>query len=223
MAQHVVRASIGLTGTRDRHRLFGWHESNMRNAMTQDPEIEAIGLITTALGQLEDEQARARVLRYANERFGAGDPEPRRPQNRPPVLVQPGVSTGLPPADTAEPNFPEFVDLFDAANPATDVDRALVAAYWLQCSTKQTSWTGLEVNNLLKNLGHGLGNVTTAMNNSQKQKPALVRQMTKSGKARQARKTYKLTTAGVTHVRKKLGLSEAVPPALADNGEYESA
>lgn len=191
--------------------------------MTQDPEIEAIGVITTALGQLEDEQARARVLRYANERFGAVGRESRWPQHPPQDPERVAGAPRWPPADAAEPDFPEFVDLFDAANPATDLDRALVAAYWLQCCTKQASWGGLQVNNLLKDLGHGLSNVTTAMNNAQKHKPALVRQMAKSGKARQARKTYKLTTAGVTHVRKKLGLSEAVPPALADNGEDESA
>jgi hypothetical protein len=105
----------------------------------------------------------------------------------------------------------------------TDFDRVLVAAYWLQGCAKQASWGGLQVNNLLKDLGHGVRNVTTALNSAQKHKPALVRQMSKSGKSQQARKTYKLTTAGVTRVRKKLGLSGAIPTALADNGGDESA
>ncbi len=68
-------------------------------------------------------------------------------------------------------------------------------------------------------MGHGVGNITTALTNAQKHKPALVRQTSKSGKSRQARKTYKLTTAGVKYVREKVGLSGAVPAALADSGE----
>jgi hypothetical protein len=191
--------------------------------MTIDPEIEAIGVVTTALGQLEDEQARARVLRYANERFGASDPEPRQPQYLPPAPKQFEVPPGPTPSEAAEANFAEFVDLFDAANPTTDVDRALVAAYWLQSCKNEPSWGALRVNSLLKDLGHGLSNVARALTDAQKRKPALVRQISKSGKAQQARKTYKLTTAGVADVRKKLGMSGAVPPALADNGGDQGA
>jgi hypothetical protein len=106
--------------------------------MTQDPEIEAIGVITTALGQLEDDQARARVLHYANERFGAGGPELRLP----PAPKQFEVPSGPALPEAGEPNFPGFVDLFDAASPATDVDKALVAAYWLQGCKQQASWGG---------------------------------------------------------------------------------
>src|ERR1700739_3045450 len=121
--------------------------------MTQDLEIEAIGTITTALGKLEDDQARARVLRYANERFGLAYQEPRRAEVAPQVA---GQATGGPlhsRVEPADPIFSEFVDLFDAASPATNLDKALVAGYWLQLCTKQASWTGQQANNLLKDLG----------------------------------------------------------------------
>jgi hypothetical protein len=190
-------------------------------AMTQDPEIAAMGTITTALGQLEDNQARARVLRYANERFGVPVQEPRRTQQAPEV---PGhAENGQPRPEAAEPNFRDFADLFDKANPATNVDKALVAGYWLQFGSKQASWTGQEANNLLKDLGHGLPHITHATTNAQNHKPALMRQLSKAGKSQQARKTYRLTNAGVVRVREKLGLSGTVPPALADNGEEQSA
>jgi hypothetical protein len=189
--------------------------------MTEDLELEAIHAIANALSKLQDDQARVRVLGYANARFGGADQEPRRTQHA--LQVAGPAGNGSSRADMAEPSFSEFVDLFDKASPATNVDKALVAGYWLQLCSKQVSWTGQQANNLLKDLGHGLSNITNATNTAQSHKPALIRQISKSGKAQQARKAYKLTTAGVARVREMLGLSGAVPPALEDNGEEQSA
>jgi hypothetical protein len=189
--------------------------------MTEDLELEAIRAIASALGKLQDEQARVRVLGYANARFGGPDQEPRGIQRSLQVAGQAG--NGQSRADMAEPSFPAFVDLFDKASPATNVDRALVAGYWLQLCSKQASWTGQQANDLLKDLGHGLDNITNATNTAQRHKPALIRQISKTGKSQQARKTYKLTTAGVARVREMLGLSGTVPSALVDNGEEQSA
>jgi hypothetical protein len=52
----------------------------------------------------------------------------------------------------------------------------------------------------LKNLGQGLANITNAIDGLRNQKPALVLQLKKSGKSQQARKTYKLTVAGIKAV-----------------------
>ncbi len=144
-------------------------------------------------------------------------------QVAPQVPEQAGGGSQQSRVEIAEPSFPGFVDLFDKASPATNVDRALVAGYWQQCCMKQASWTGQQANNLLKDVGQPVANITTATNNAQKQRPALIRQISKTGKAQQGRKTYKLTTAGVARVRGMLGLSGAVPPALTDNGEEQSA
>jgi hypothetical protein len=97
------------------------------------------------------------------------------------------------------------VDLFDAANPRTDPERAEVAAFWFQVIQNNSSWQSQTLNNALKDLGHGLGNVTDALNSLQERRPAHVRQVSKAGSSRQARKTYKLTTAGVNAVRAMLG------------------
>ena len=96
--------------------------------------------------------------------------------------------------DASERSFEHFVDLFDAVDPKSDVDKALTGAYWLQVVSKQDSWQSLRVNNLLKDMGHGVANVTSALRTAQERKPALVRQVNKSGRSQQSWKTYKLTT-----------------------------
>jgi hypothetical protein len=183
-------------------------------------ELGAMGAIAAALDGIDDAETRSRVLRWAAEHYGVALPGVKRIDGAvtPPVDVQdPPRQVGR--ASSSEPTFGDFVDLFDAVDPKTDIDKALTAAYWLQVVSKQPSWQSLRLNNLLKDTGHGLPNVTSTLSSAQAKKPALVRQMSKNGKAAQAWKTYKLTTTGVAHIRGKLGLSGAVPAALVDNGE----
>lgn len=187
-----------------------------------DPEIEAMGQVATALDNLADD-ARARVLRWAADRYGA--PMVAATVGRTSPGARDGVLEDKAPRaaevrETSERSFEHFVDLFDAVDPKSDVDRALTAAYWLQVVSKQDSWQSLRVNNLLKDMGHGVANVTSALRTAQERKPALVRQVHKSGRAQQSWKTYKLTTSGVSYIRRKLGLA-AVPTALQDRGEDE--
>jgi hypothetical protein len=62
----------------------------------------------------------------------------------------------------------------------------------------------MELNTNLKNLGHGLSNVTDALTSLINRKPSFVLQTAKSGKSRQARKKYKLTRAGLDEVRRMI-------------------
>jgi hypothetical protein len=201
------------------------HEAGDDGGMSVDREIEAMGAIATALSSLDDEGMRARVLRWAVDRFGVSVSVPKGPGMdgpKPDENKEDGhrkVGGG----SSSERAYDHFVDLFDAVDPKTDVDKALTAAYWLQVVSKQASWQARAVNNLLKDTGHGLANVTTALNTAQQHRPALVRQMSKSSKAQQAWKTYKLTTSGVAHIRGKLGLTGTVPPDLRDNGSDKDA
>jgi hypothetical protein len=57
-----------------------------------------------------------------------------------------------------------------------------------------------EINAALKNLGHPIGNITSAFDNLKARKPAPVMQLKKSGTSKQARKTYRLTLAGKSAV-----------------------
>jgi hypothetical protein len=188
-----------------------------------DPEIEAMSQVVAALGGSDlDDDARVRVLRWAADRYGVSvaPVASLKPGTRAPDGLGEDKSPRAPETrDTGEPIFEQFVDLFDAVDPKSDVDKALTAAYWLQVVSKQPSWQSLRVNNLLKDMGHGVANVTSALRSAQDRKPALVRQVAKSGRAAQSWKTYKLTTSGVSYVRRKLGLNQAVPSAMQDQGE----
>ena len=96
--------------------------------------------------------------------------------------------------------YNSFAELFDAAQPKSNGDCALVAGYWLQVCQGAESFDGQSANSALKNLGHGLTNVTNAVDTLKNQKPALALQLKKSGTSQQARKTYKITVAGIKAV-----------------------
>ncbi|MFF2526577.1 hypothetical protein [Streptomyces liangshanensis] len=167
-----------------------------------DPEIGAMSSIADALHDLE-EDAQGRVLRWAAERYGV-------------ALSGPTARIAVKGANEAEeeasqvsdeeisaeaPKFEHFAELFNAASPKTDVDRALVAGYWFQAIQGDPSFQAADLNKELKNLGHALKNVTDALGGNQEKKPARVIQLRKAGASRQARKLYKLTHEGLVYVQ----------------------
>jgi DNA-binding PadR family transcriptional regulator len=60
------------------------------------------------------------------------------------------------------------------------------------------------VNTELKQLGHGVSNITRAFDALKSQKPALIMQTRKEGTSKQARKKYKVTTEGKKAVERML-------------------
>lgn len=97
--------------------------------------------------------------------------------------------------------------LLVASGAAKDVDKVLMMTYWFIQFVGQESVTGKQINDELKQLGHGVGNVTncfTSLSTKSKGKPNLAYQASKSGKGAQGRKTYKLTSAGITAADKML-------------------
>lgn len=173
-----------------------------------DPEIEAMSAIAGSLQQLSPE-AQGRVLRWAAERFEVTLRSQRIQKNIDSSHVEhsdesqgddeESESTG---AEAAEYEF--FADLFDAAGPTSEADKALVGAYWFQVVQGQATFQSQSLNAELKNLGHAIGNVTQALSSLQSRKPALVVQVRKAGNARQARKTFKVTAEGIRAVRQML-------------------
>ena len=97
--------------------------------------------------------------------------------------------------------FSTFADLHNAANPSTNSERALVAGYWLQICQGDESFGSQALNSELANLGYQITNVTSALDFLQKMLPRLVLQIRKSGSSKQARKTYKLSDAGIKRVK----------------------
>ena len=159
-------------------------------------EIQAMGKIADALGELDDDAAR-RVLRWALERFTGGGP----------VEVD---TLGVSSTDQGGAlEFDDLSDLFSAAAPTSQADQALVASYWVQEFEGEEDFESQRVNTLLKHLGHGVGNITRALESLKGRKPQHVVQLRKSGSSRQARKRYKVTAAGKEFVRELIRAGRA--------------
>jgi hypothetical protein len=160
--------------------------------MDQDAEIAAMSAVAKALEPL-DEAVRQRVIGWATSRFGAFVPVAARISGSERQIATAG--------ETARVEFDSLADLFAAADPKTEKDRALVAAYWAQICQSQPNFPAQTLNASLKDLGHGLSNVTVALDALKNERPALILQLKKSGTSKQARKTYKLTVEGAKRVR----------------------
>ena len=162
-----------------------------------DPEFAAMQTVFKALEPL-DEDSRQRVLEYIAARLKLalrdGEASSTTQDGN-------GVQAAPDEALVSERNFATLAELHDAANARSHRERVLVAAYWAQVCEGADSFVSYGLNKALKDLGHGVPNVTGAIDALRKQKPALVLQLKKAGKSRQARKTYKITEAGVAAVR----------------------
>lgn len=142
-------------------------------------ELAAMRRVAAALQDLRDDGARWRVLRWALEHFPAQRDEVAR----------------------RERVFATLANLFAAVEPRRERDKALVSAFWFQRQSPAGSFTAQEINKGLKDLGHRVVNITGALGDLAEQSPRLVAPLEKSGKTRQARKTYRLTPAGMDAVR----------------------
>ena len=161
-----------------------------------------MGAVEEALEPLGPNE-RGRILRWAFERFEVVAPAAAQGG-----LRREGMQTRT--QETAGSEMPQEVDEFYAqANPDTESKRALVVGYWAQEVNDEGSFDAQTVNSKLKHLGRGVSNITRALDELINQKPQLVIQIQKSGKSKQARKRYKVTSAGKAEVQRMLaGTSE---------------
>jgi hypothetical protein len=198
------------------------HTDALKERLMADPEIEAMSVIADALSGL-DTDARSRVLRWAAEKFGVSL-QRSSPQGGAAAYQARPSDDGMELDDRAEEvangasprssinavavsaaQFDHFAELFDAVHPKSDTEKAVTAGYWEQEVQGHKDWQAQTINNHLKNLGHASSHINVALSSAMKAKPAaLVLQLRKSGTSRQARKTYKLTTAGVNFVRTRI-------------------
>ena len=107
-------------------------------------------------------------------------------------------------ADFYPTDYETVAEFHDAAGPTTDANRVLVVGYWVQFLMGETILKAASVNRELKDLGYAVGNITAAFNALIAKKPSLVVQVAKTGKAKQARKEYKITQAGKKEVERML-------------------
>ena len=176
-----------------------------------DPEIDAMSAVASALNELE-EDARGRVLRWAAERFGVGiNVSTGRRGGGPPGDFGGGAGDEVSDEEIADeaPVYEHFAELFAKAQPKTEPDKALVAAYWLQAIQGQSTWQSAVLQKELKNLGHAIGNITDALSSNMRKKPQRIIQLQKAGNAKQARKTYKVTHEGLVFVQGMLSGASA--------------
>ncbi|MGH8232694.1 MAG: hypothetical protein ACREPU_00645 [Rhodanobacteraceae bacterium] len=165
-------------------------------------EVAAMGAVAEALKEL-DKDAVSRVLQWAAGSFGTPIPlvKVTKSSSGDSNDQHDGTSIG------AE-GFDSLADLYAAAQPSVDSDRALVAGYWYQFKEGQDDFASQTINTALKYLGNGVSNITKALETLKAQTPALVMQIRKSGSSQQARKKYKLTVAGKKAVELLVGQRE---------------
>jgi hypothetical protein len=161
-----------------------------------DPEIGAMGAVATALSKLDEDQ-QVRVLRWAADRYGLKGVKLGSTGG--------GGGTDEEAAEGGTGTYNSITELFEAAQGAkTNTQKALVAGYWFQVVMGNPGFQAYSLNVELKNMGIKIANITDALGSAENVKPALLMQTAKTGKAKQARKTYKLTTVGVKAVEAML-------------------
>lgn len=163
--------------------------------MSMDTELEAINAILKAFDPL-DADGRGRVFQYVANRLGIAAKPFAGSGSQSTTKPPPHASGGGMPSDGAK--FDSFADLFHAAKPETNAQKALVAGYWLQICQNAQDFTAQAANSALKDLGYGIQNITSALDELRETQPVQIAQIQKSGTTKQARKKYKLTHAGVT-------------------------
>ncbi|MFG6444896.1 hypothetical protein ACFXQA_06440 [Microbacterium sp. P07] len=169
----------------------------------EDLEIKAMGAISSALSPLEPEQQN-RILRWAADRYSVRDLKTDAVSKSDFEDTAPRMS-----AEAPSSGYSSIDELFETGVAKTNTQKALLAAYWFQVVQGSGTFQSFTLNTALKNMGQGIPNITDALGTAEAQKPALVMQTGKTGKSRQARKTYKLTTAGVKAVEAILADSDA--------------
>lgn len=172
-----------------------------------DKELEVMMALSKAMAMFgeEDGQAIQRVLTWLNSKHGFVGAKAGMPG----ATAHPaGAAAGSP---SEKRTYATAADLYDAVAPELEYEKALTIGYWFQVCNAQENFTAQDVNGTLKHMGHGVGNITDAFNTAKNRKPALVMQTQKSGTSKQARKMYKLTTAGVRWVENRLAGGGADP------------
>ena len=156
-----------------------------------DNEIKAMAAVSAALHGLEPDEIR-RIVRWVNDRY----------QVKPAAASRADLGT-IDNAGQSQP-FSEFSELFDAASPTTNVDKALLAAYWFQVIQKHETLDSQQLNSELKHLGHPSVNITRDLDSLINRTPRLIMQVRKEGTTKQARKRYRITREGVRAVETML-------------------
>ena len=156
-----------------------------------DRELNAMNQIVNALENLEDEVIE-RILKWTAQRYSAKILSP----------FEKNVADTTKQAELNKDAFPGVADFFDKAKPRMGYEKVLIVAYYLQKIDGKEDLDAQSVNTELKNLGHGVQNITEAFSVLINRKPSLAMQTRKTGSAKQGRKKYKITIEGLRKVER---------------------
>jgi len=171
----------------------------------EDREIKALASINDTLKAL-DEGERYRVIQWLAGKYVQGM-HSQVSGYKPTVGVIEADSAIKVNTDGMAPDFATFAELLDASGAATDAERLLAAAYWLQVIEGKPSWKSFEVNKLLKDTGRSI-KTSNALRDASKRtsaSPAKVVQVSKSASTSgNGSKVLKLTSEGIKKVKAML-------------------
>ncbi len=156
---------------------------------TLEPELQAMTVCFDALKDL-DNSSQLRVIKWLKGKLNLGSLGQSDEEKI--VATLAGDSFN---------NYPAVADFFSACNPQTEPDKVLAVATYLQTKENLSELTGLQIQKELKNLGHGVSNITVFIESLCSKKPKLMIQTRKDGKTRQAKKKYKVTIEGIKFVK----------------------
>ena len=171
---------------------------------TAAKEFSAIRVVHDALEPLEEE-ARARVLTYITSLLRievklASGRNSTPGSNSDASVDEEDAIVAAEEAAKGAPTYSTFAELYAAASPTSNGEKALIVGYWLQVCQNAENFTAAMANKELTHLGHKVANITDAIDQMKNQKPMLILQLKKSGSSRQARKLYKVSHEGVKRV-----------------------
>lgn len=165
-----------------------------------DKQLMAMQKVVEALGGLDEADLRV-VLGFIGMRYGGMKVPPSSVGG---AAAETAGSASTNAASQMPGTFDAFHDLYHGANPSTESEKALVAGYWVQVCQQNDGFDSFTANSALKGMGYTVSNITRALDALMSQEPKYVMQIKKTGTSRQARKVYKLTTAGLKRVAEML-------------------
>jgi hypothetical protein len=169
-----------------------------------DPELRAMITVYEALKDLDD-KAKARVIEWVSGKFELVYGKRFCPESN--MVGSQGIEYG----ERGLLDFASVAEAFAMANPENTADKALVVAAYLQASKGGGNVTGREINRELTQIGHGVRNITRAVEPLIKKKPQFLIQTRKEGLTRQAQKKYRVTNEGFTFVKRLINRVAEIP------------
>lgn len=165
--------------------------------MTIDPELKAMHGAYEAIEALDDDESKARVIKWLFSKFSVAGSKLHTSQNT--ISESETLHTKV-----DIPSYETVADIFSHASPRTESDKVLIVASFLQDKYGKSELTGREIHKELQHLGHGVSNITMAIQGLIDKKPKLMIQTRKEGKSKQAHKKYKVTVEGIKIAKEML-------------------